>query len=90
MMRQRVAIEKYLEFRFRSFVVITNEEIEKYYRNVFTPEFRRRNPGLLLPTLDEKRKEIEDDLREQKVESEIEKFLDDEKRRAEIVILSEV
>jgi len=90
MMRQRVAIEKYLDFRFRSFVVITTEDIENYYRDVFTPDFRRRNPGFLLPTLDERRAQIEGILKEQKVESEIEKFLDDEKRRAEIVILSEV
>ncbi len=90
MMRQRVEIEKYLDFRFRSFVVITTEDIENYYRNVFTPDFRRRSPGLLLPPLNEKRAEIEGILREQKVESEIEKFLDDQKRRAEIVILSEV
>ena len=90
MMRQRVAIEKYLDFRFRSFVVITTEDIENYYRDVFTPDFRRRNPGFLLPTLDERRAQIEGILKEQKVEGEIEKFLDDEKRRAEIVILSEV
>lgn len=89
-MRQRVAIEKYLDFRFRSFVVITPEDVEKYYRNVFTPDFRRRNPGLLLPALDEKRAEIEMILQEQKVESEIQRFLDDAKRRAEIVVLSEV
>lgn len=89
-MRQRAAIEKYLDFRFRSFVVITPEDVEKYYRSVFTPDFRRRNPGLLLPTLDEKRAAIEEILKEQKVETEIEKFLDDAKRRAEIVILSEV
>lgn len=90
MMRQRVLIEKYLDFRFRSFIVITTEDIEKYYRNVYAPDFRRKNPGLLMPSLDERRAQIEDLLKEQKVESEIERFLDDEKRRAEIIILSEV
>jgi len=89
-MSQRVAIEKYLDFRFRSFVVITPEDEAKYYREVFTPDFRRRNPGLLLPPLDERRSQINHILTEEKVEGDIEEFLDDAKRRAEIIILSEV
>ena len=90
MMAKRVSIEKYLDFRFRSFVVITPEDEAKYYRDVYTPEFRRLNRGLLMPTLDQKREEIRNFLTEQKVASDIEKFLDDAKRRSEIVVLSEV
>ncbi len=90
MMAQRVSIEKYLDFRFRSFVVITSEDEAKYYREVFTPDFRRRNPGLLMPSLDERRTQINQILTEQKVAADIEKFLDDAKRRSEIVVLSEV
>lgn len=90
MMAQRVAIEKYIDFRFRSFVVITAEDEEKYYREVFVPDFRRRNPGLLMPTITEKRVEINQTLIDLKVISEIERFLDEAKRRAEIIVLSEV
>lgn len=89
-MRQRVATEKYIKFRFRSFVVITPEDERKYYTNVFTPDFRRRNPGLLLPPFDEVRARINEILTEQKVESDIETFLDNARMRAEIVTLSEV
>ena len=89
-MEQRVAIDKYLDFRFRSFVVITAEDEEKYYREVFVPYFRSKNPGVLVPKLDEKRAEINYILTEQKVAAEIERFLDEAKRRAEIVILIEV
>ncbi len=89
-MRQRVATEKYIEFRFRSFVVITPEDEKNYYQNVFTPDFRRRNPGLLLPPFDEVRSQINTILTEQKVESELESFLDNAQSRAEIVTLSEV
>jgi len=89
-MAQRVAIEKYLDFRFRSFVVITPEDEAKYYREVFTPDFRRRNSGLLLPPLDERRSQINQILTEEKVANDIEEFLDDAKRRAEIIVLSEV
>ena len=90
MMAQRVAIEKYLDFRFRSFVVITPEDEAKYYRETYVPEFRKRNPGLLMPSLDEKRAEIKNFLTEEKVEAEIERFLDFAKRRNEIIVLSAV
>ncbi len=90
MMAQRVSIEKYLEFRFRSFVVITPQDEERYYRDVFTAEFRTKNPGLLMPTLNEMRVRINKLLTEQKVEGDIERFLDFSKRRSEIIVLSEV
>lgn len=90
MMRQRVAIEKYLDFRFRSFVVITPEDEVKYYREVFTPDFRRQNPGLLLPSIDEVRPRLNAALTENRIEQEIERFLDDAKRRAEVIVLFEV
>lgn len=86
----RLAIEKYLDFRFRSFIVITPEDEAKYYRDVFTPDFRRRFPGLLMPTLDEKRADINKTLTEEKVAADIEAFLDDAKRRVEVVILNKI
>lgn len=89
-MEQRVAIEKYLDFRFRSFVIVTPEEETRYYRDIFVPEFRRRNPGLIVPSLDEVRGRINQILVEREVEEDIERFLDDSKRRAEIEILLEV
>ncbi|HMO80714.1 MAG TPA: hypothetical protein PKD24_07975 [Pyrinomonadaceae bacterium] len=90
MIAQRIAIEKYLDFRFRSFIVVTPDDEENYYRTVFVPDFRRRFPGLLMPTLDERRGEINELLREERVAAAIEAFLDDAKRRVEIVILSEL
>lgn len=87
---QRIAIEKYLDFRFRSFIVNTPEDETKYYNENFVPNFRRKFPGLLMPTLDEKRAEIDGLLTEAKVVVNIETFLDDAKRRVEVVILSPV
>ncbi len=87
---QRISIEKYLDFRFRSFIVNTPEDEAKYYKETFVPDFRRRFPGLLMPTLDEKRAEIDALLTETKVVVNIEAFLDDAKRRVEIVILNAV
>ncbi|HEX8247929.1 MAG TPA: hypothetical protein VF599_07140 [Pyrinomonadaceae bacterium] len=90
MMEQRVAIEKYLTFRFRSFVIITPQDEERYYRETFTPDFRRRNPGVLVPGLAEARPLINQILTERKVEEDIERFLEEAKRRVEIEILFEV
>ncbi len=87
---QRVSIDKYLDFRFRSFIVVTPEDVTNYYRDFFVPDFRRRYPGLLMPTLDQKRDEIRVTLTEERVSAAIEAFLDDARRRAEIVILLEV
>lgn len=84
---RRVAIDNYLDFRFRSFIVVTPEEEAKYYRETFAPDFRKKYPGVVVPTLEEKRKEINGILTEDRVALRIESFLDDMKRRVEIQIL---
>lgn len=90
-MAGRVSIDKYIDFRFGSFIVITPEDEAKYYRDVFLPDFKRRSAGqLVTPTLDEKRHAINDILTQQKKAVAIENFLDEAKRRAEIEILFEV
>ncbi len=86
---RRVSFEKFIDFRFRSFVVITPEDEAKYYRDVFAPEFRRKYPGLLMPTLNEKRAEINVTLTEERVAARIESFLDDAKRRIVIEYIAE-
>jgi len=70
--------------------VITADDEAQYYRNVYVPEFRRRNAGVIVPSLDSKRAEIVEALTEERVAQQIETFLDEAKRRGEIVILSPV
>jgi hypothetical protein len=84
---QRITIEKYLDFRFRSFVIVTPEEEKKYYEEVFLPEFRRRNPNLIVPSFESIRQSINQILLEAKVERNIEEFLEEAKRRADIQII---
>jgi hypothetical protein len=86
----RIAIEKFIDFRFASFVVITPKEEETYYRETFVPDFRRRYPGLLMPTLEEKRKEIRQILREERIETDIESFLEASRQRVSIVTISPI
>lgn len=87
---QRVAIEKYVDFRFGSFVVVTATEEADYYRDVFVPDFKRRSPGVLVPTLDERRVEINQILTQQKIATAIERFLDEAKKRVQVEVLIEV
>jgi hypothetical protein len=90
MMRQRVAIEKYIDFRFRSFVIITPDEEKKYYQDTFVPDFRRRTPGVIVPSFEEARVQIHQILEEEKVATDIARFLDNARQRAEIVNLFDV
>jgi hypothetical protein len=89
-LEQRVRIEKYLDFRFRNFVLISPKEIADYYQDVYVPRLRRRSPGQIVPTLEEARSEIERTLTEAKIESDTDAFLDSARERAEIVTLSPV
>jgi hypothetical protein len=87
---QRLKMEKYLDFRFRSFVVISQSEIADYYRDVFVPRLRARAPGQIVPTLEEARAQIEKTLTEAKIESDTDAFLDTARERAEIVMLNPI
>ena len=87
---QRVAIEKYIDFRFRSFIVVTADDETKYYHDTWVPDFRRRNPNAIVPSIEEARERVHDALVEQRVAANIETFLEEAKRRVEIMELSDV
>lgn len=83
----RVDIEKYLDFRFRSFVVVRPKEIESYYTETYLGRFRARSPGAIVPWLEQMRTEIEKTLTEEKIEASMAAFLEEVRQKAEIVIL---
>ena len=85
-MEMRILIERLIDFRFRSRVVITRKEEEDYYQNVFVPEFKRRYPGKLIPELEKQRPQIRQILPEQKTQIEIRKFLVAARKRIRIGI----
>jgi hypothetical protein len=87
---QRLKMEKYLDFRFRNFVVISDKEIADYYRDTYVPRFQARSPGRIVPTLEQSRDEIERTLMEAKIESDTDAFLDTARERAEIVMLNAI
>lgn len=87
---QRLKMEKYLDFRFRNFVVISQKEIADYYNQIYVPRLKARFPGRIVPSLEQARAEIERTLTEAKIESDTDAFLDTIRERAEIVMLSSV
>ena len=88
-LRDRVAVDQYLDFRFRAFAVITPKEISDRYNDTYG---RQRNTGRIVPTLEEVRTRIEHELTEEKIEAEIDKFIDNlrEQPGTEIVVLNPV
>ena len=83
-LRDRIAIDRYIDFRFRAFVLITDKEITAYYNEVYG---RQRNSGTIVPTLEQKRSEIEQKLTEEKIASQIGTFIDNLREHAEIIVL---
>jgi hypothetical protein len=88
-LRDRVIVEQYLDFRFRAFAVITDREVEDRYNQRYG---RLRNSGQIVPTLEQVRAQITRDLTEEKIETEIDKFIDElrEAPGTEIVVLNPV
>ena len=88
-LRDRVIVEKYLDFRFRAFVLISEKEITDRYNQEYA---RLRNSGRIVPTLEQAHSRTEQVLTEEKISSEIDKFIDNlrEQPGTEIVVISPV
>jgi hypothetical protein len=88
-LRDRVTVEKYLNFRFRAFVLISPKEITDRYNKEYA---QLRNSGKIVPTQDQAHSRIEQELTEEKIASEIDAFVDSlrEQPGTEIVIISPV
>ena len=88
-LRDRVTMENYLDFRFRAFVLISQKEITDRYNQEYAP---LRNSGKIVPTLEQARSRMEQELIEEKIASEIDTFVDSlrEQQGTEIVIINPV
>ena len=87
LMHERLDMEKYLDFRFRSFTVVTPQEVEAYYKDVYVPRHRRTRPGVVVPELKGVYNEIQSELIERKIESDTDDFLEEARASAQITIL---
>lgn len=88
-LRDRVTEERYLDFRFRAFVLISPKEIADRYNQQYE---RLRNSGRIVPTLDQAREKIGQQLTEEKIAAQIDAFVDSlrDQPGTEIAIISPV
>lgn len=89
-LRDRVTEEKYLDFRFRAFVL---DPSPKQITDRYNQEYALlRNSGRIVPTLEEVQGRIKHALMEEKIAAEIDAFVDSlrEQPGTEIVIISPV
>src|SRR5713226_4263150 len=86
-LRDRVMVDKYFDFRFRAFVVIPDKELTDRYNETYG---RARNSGRIVPTFDAVRGRIYEELRNAKIAAQIDAFVDNlrEQPGTEIVVLS--
>ena len=85
----RIDMEKYLDFRFRSFTVVTPQEVESFYKAVYVPRHRRVAPGAIVPELKTVYDNLQKRLIERKVRADTDAFLDEARTNAQITILDE-
>jgi hypothetical protein len=72
-LRDRQTMDSYVDFRFRAFAVVSTKEISERYEKLYGPQ---RGSGRIVKTLDQARDEIEHDLTEEKIQKEIDNFLE--------------
>ncbi|MBI4851701.1 MAG: SurA N-terminal domain-containing protein [Acidobacteria bacterium] len=86
--RERLLILKYVDFRFRAFAIITENEIQAYYEENVKSKLLTQNINPSDKPSDEERKLIEAILVEERVNIQIEQFLDSARQQADIVRLT--
>jgi hypothetical protein len=88
-LRDRVTMERYVDFRFRPFALVSAKEISERYEKEAAS---LRGRGRIVPTLEKEHDRIEHDLIEEKIQGDIDKFIDSlrDQPGTEIVILNPV
>ena len=80
--KRQLQVEAYIQERFAPLVFVTNEEIEDYYRNTWSPA--RRERGLAVPALTEVREEVRTAVRSSRLQVEIDRWTSQLRARANV------
>jgi hypothetical protein len=88
LLRERILINKFVDFRFQSFVFVSEKEIQTYYDQRLIPEITKG--GRVAPPLAKVRDEITEILKREKINEEIDRFLREARQRANIIQLVEL
>ncbi len=85
-LRERQQILKFVDFRFRSFVVVTEPEIVRYFESEVKPGLPDQSPGAVSDAFAAERRRIEQVLIEEKINSSIDEYLEEARARAQVVV----
>ena len=93
LLRQRILIDRFVDFRFRSFVLVTEQEIKRYYDETFAPQMRAKGqvPSTIEQVIDgiTVHDSISMILKQEKMNAEIDRWLTSARQRADVVHLAE-
>ena len=83
-LREKLLFQKIISQRFSRGVIVSIDEIERYYEQVYVPSQRKENvsPQPMIEVLDQ----IERELQREKVEDQVQEWIDNLKREANIQI----
>ena len=87
LIRERILIDRFVDFRFRSFVLVTEPEIQKYYEETLAPKIRAA--GQVPPPIEKVSDDISALLKQEKINTEIDRWLSTVRQRADVVQLAE-
>jgi hypothetical protein len=85
LVRRQLAVNEFVEVRFKPFIIVMPDEIEAYYRDEFIPQMEEQNlPPIDLLVVEEA---IRDILTERKTNTELERWLRSARRKADVRVL---
>lgn len=86
LIKKRIVINRFIDFRFRSFVFVSEQEIQRYFDDRLAPEIRRA--GRVPPSLDPVKEKIRELLRQEKINEELDRWLTSARQRADVLVLN--
>lgn len=86
-LRNQLITLRFIEFRFRPGIAVTDADIESYYRSKFLPEWKPGNGDA--PPLDDVREQIEKILTDQRIDQALNRWIEDARKQARIVFAGE-
>ncbi|RPI23708.1 MAG: hypothetical protein EHM61_19055 [Acidobacteria bacterium] len=85
LIRRQLAVNEFIESRFKPFIIVLPNEIEQYYQEQFLPELKKLNQPV--PALEVVEESIRQILTEQRTNDELERWLRTARTRARVTNL---
>jgi hypothetical protein len=85
LIRRQLAVNEFIEKRFKPFIIVLPSDIEQYYREQLLPKLKEQNQPI--PPLDVVEESIRQILTEQRTNEELERWLRTARRRARVTNL---